>query len=42
MQSLRLPQSVIDWTRTFLEERLIRLAFNGQIEDFLEVETGVP
>jgi hypothetical protein len=42
MQSLRLPQSVIDWTRTFLEERLIRLAFDGQIEDFLEVETGVP
>ena len=42
MQSLRLPHSVIDWTRTFLEERLIRLAFDGQIEDFLEVETGVP
>jgi hypothetical protein len=38
MQSLQLPQSVIDWTRTFLEERLIRLAFDGQIEDFLEVE----
>jgi hypothetical protein len=42
MQSLRLPQSVIDWTRTFLEERLIRLAFDSQIEDFLEIETGVP
>jgi hypothetical protein len=29
MQSLLLLQSVIDWTRAFLEERLIRLAFNG-------------
>jgi hypothetical protein len=42
MQSLRLPTCLINWTRTFLEERLIRLAFDGQIEDFLEVETGVP
>lgn len=42
MQSLSLPQSIINWTRSFLEERLIRLAFNGQVEDFSEVETGVP
>jgi hypothetical protein len=42
MHSLGLPQSLIDWTQTFLEERSIRLAFNGQIEDFSEVETGVP
>jgi hypothetical protein len=42
MHSLGLPQSLIDWTRTFLEERSIRLAFDGQIEDFSEVETGVP
>jgi hypothetical protein len=42
MQSLSLPQSIIDWTRSFLEKRLIRLAFDGQIEDFSEVETGVP
>jgi hypothetical protein len=42
MRSLGLLQSLIDWTRTFLEERSIRLAFDGQIEDFSEVETGVP
>jgi hypothetical protein len=42
MCSLGLPQSLIDWTQTFLEERSIRLAFNGQIEDFSAVETGVP
>jgi hypothetical protein len=42
VHSLSLPQSVIDWTRSFLEERLIRLAFESQIEEFSEVETGVP
>jgi hypothetical protein len=42
MHSLSLPQSLIDWTKTFLEERSIRLAFDSQIEDFSEVETGVP
>ena len=42
MHSLSLPQSIIDWTRSFLEERLIRLAFDGQIEEFSEVESGVP
>jgi hypothetical protein len=42
MRSLALPQNLIRWTQTFLEERSIRLAFDGQIEDFSEVETGVP
>jgi hypothetical protein len=42
MHSLSLPPSIIDWTRSFLEERLIRLAFDGQMEEFSEVETGVP
>jgi hypothetical protein len=42
MRSLALPQNLIGWTRTFLEERSIRLAFDSQIEDFSEVETGVP
>jgi hypothetical protein len=42
IRSLALPQNLIRWTRTFLEERSIRLAFDGQIEDFSEVETGVP
>jgi hypothetical protein len=41
MHSLGLLQNLIDWTRTFLEERSIRLAFNSQIKDFSEVETGV-
>ena len=42
MDSLGLPQSIINWTRSFLEDRLIRLAFDGQIEGFSAVETGVP
>jgi hypothetical protein len=42
MHSLGLLQSLIDWTQTFLEEWYIRLAFNSQIEGFLEVETRVP
>jgi hypothetical protein len=29
VRSLALPQSLIGWTRTFLEERSIRLAFNS-------------
>jgi hypothetical protein len=41
MHSLALPQNLIGWTRTFLEEPSIRLAFDGQIGDISEVETGV-
>jgi len=41
IQSLGLLQSLINWTKTFLEERAIYLAFDSQIEDFSEVETGV-
>jgi hypothetical protein len=42
MQSLRLPKSLLNWTRSFLEDRQIRLSFDSQIEEFREVETGVP
>jgi len=41
MQSLGLPQSLVKWTQTFLEECAICLAFDSQIEDFIEIETGV-
>lgn len=39
---LRLPYSVVSWTMSFLKQRLVRLAFDGQMEEFREVETGVP
>ena len=39
---LRLPYAIVFWTKSFLEQRRIRLSFDGQIEDSIEVETGVP
>lgn len=39
---LRLPHSIIRWTKSFLEQRRIQLSFDGQIEETTEVETGVP
>ena len=39
---LRLPYSVVSWTRSFLEDRQIRLTFDGQIEELTKVDTGVP
>jgi retron-type reverse transcriptase len=41
-QSLRLQKSLLNCTRSFLEDRQIRLAFDSQTEEFREVETGVP
>jgi hypothetical protein len=39
MTNLRLPDSIVRWTQSFLEDRTIRLAFDGQI-DTAEVVTA--
>jgi ribonuclease HI len=42
LKDLRLPISLIAWISTFLKDRLIRLSFDGQIEAFTAIETGIP
>ena len=42
LKDLRLPASLIAWVSTFLSERTIRLAFDGQTEEFTDIETGIP
>ena len=41
MIKLKLPYSLVSWTRSFLENRLLRITFDGQIEEEQEIETGV-
>ena len=33
---------MISWTRFFLTERLLRLSFDGQSEEFSPIESGIP
>lgn len=42
LQDLQLPINMISWTLSFLEQRQLRLAFDGQIQDFSPSNTGVP
>ena len=42
MQELGLPLSLITWVFTFLSKRLLRLAFDGKIEEFVEIITRIP
>ncbi|MFL5833327.1 MAG: RNA-directed DNA polymerase [Solirubrobacterales bacterium] len=42
LKDLRLPTSLIAWISTFLKDRLIRLSFDGQVEPFTAIETGIP
>ena len=42
MQQLHLPQSLIKWTKSFLAERKMGLAFDGEKEEIKSVETGIP
>lgn len=37
-----LPLSLIAFVKSFLNERQVRLAFDGEIEEFTEVNTGIP
>ena len=42
MKNLGLPTNLLSWTWSFLNERKLRLAFDGQVQHFSEVETGIP
>ena len=42
LKDLKLPLSLILWVESFLSDRIIRLAFDGQIELFSSIKTGIP
>ncbi|KAH7556799.1 hypothetical protein BM1_06233 [Bipolaris maydis] len=42
LKRLGLPISLITWANTFLSNRSLRLAFDGQIEEFSEINAGIP
>jgi ribonuclease HI/endonuclease/exonuclease/phosphatase family metal-dependent hydrolase len=42
LYSLGMPIEFITWVRSFLEERLLKLSFNEEMEEFKETITGIP
>jgi len=42
LQSLGFPTSVLNWIDSFLSDRQLGLAFDGQIQPLLPVNTGIP
>ena len=40
--SLRLPISLILWVSSFFEDRILRLTFDGNTEEFSPINTGIP
>lgn len=42
LRDLRLPRSLILWISSFLGHRQLKLTFNSNIEEFREVNTGIP
>ena len=42
MQKLQLPPSLISWVDSFLSERIIRLMFDGKVQDETHVDIGIP
>ncbi|RDL34486.1 uncharacterized protein BP5553_07614 [Venustampulla echinocandica] len=42
LKDLRLPTSLASWVQSFLSNRLLRLAFDSQIEQFASLNTGIP
>jgi hypothetical protein len=42
LKCLRLPRSLIAWVHCFLSNRTLRLAFDGQMEEFSGIDTGIP
>lgn len=42
MIHLKLPHNLVRWVQSFLSNRKLRLAFDGKIEGFKEVEIGIP
>ena len=39
---LGLPQSLCKWIESFLKNRRVQLVFDGQTQNLIEVETGIP
>ena len=42
MKGEGLPLSILTWTKSFLEDRILALSFNGQDEEEKAVRTGTP
>ena len=42
LQKLQLPSNLVAWTSSFLSNRTLRLSFDGQMEKFSKLETGIP
>src|SRR5690606_24034864 len=42
MRQMGLPTPLVNWVEHFMTERSIQLAFDGQKEDLVPVETGIP
>lgn len=42
MQKLGLPINLLSWVKSFLKNRELRIAFDGQIEEFTAIDAGVP
>jgi len=42
MRKLGIPSQILDWTKLFLENRKISLAFDGEKEEPNSIRTGIP
>lgn len=42
LADLHLPANLISWVDSFLSQRLLRVAFDGELEEFSPVESGIP
>lgn len=42
LQELELPLYLIAWVSTFLINRLLRIAFDGEVQEFAQIISGVP
>ena len=42
LANLKLPISLIYWISSFLDDRVLRLAFDNNIEEFSQINTGIP
>ena len=42
MQRLDLPSTLVSWVSSFLSERVIRLMFDGRVQDETPVDIGIP
>jgi hypothetical protein len=42
LKRLQLLINLISWISSFLEDRVLRLSFDGETEDFSPINTGIP